>query len=81
MEYGNKIGKTIIFAKSHDHAEAILKVWNKEYPHYPPHYCRIIDYNTNYAQSLIDDFSNPAKFPQIAISVDMLDTVSMCRKF
>lgn len=74
VEYGNKIGKTIIFAKSHDHAEAILKVWNKEYPHYPPHYCRIIDYNTNYAQSLIDDFSNPAKFPQIAISVDMLDT-------
>lgn len=74
VEYGNKIGKTIIFAKSHDHAEAILKVWNKEYPHYPAHYCRIIDYNTNYAQSLIDDFSNPAKFPQIAISVDMLDT-------
>ena len=29
---------------------------------------------TSYAQSLIDDFSDPKKFPQIAISVDMLDT-------
>ena len=27
-----------------------------------------------YAQSLIDDFSNPTKPPHIAISVDMLDT-------
>jgi hypothetical protein len=36
-----------------------------------------IDRNTfkiEYAQSLIDHFSNPAKTPHIAISVDMLDT-------
>jgi type I restriction enzyme, R subunit len=38
------------------------------------HFARVIDYQTTYAQSLIDDFSNPFKAPHIAISVDMLDT-------
>lgn len=74
VEYGEKIGKTIIFAKNHNHAEKILEVWNKEYPDYPSHYARVIDNYINYAQSLIDDFSDKNKFPQIAISVDMLDT-------
>jgi type I restriction enzyme R subunit len=74
VDYGEKIGKTIIFAKNHNHAEKILEVWNEEYPNYPSHYARVIDNYTNYAQSLIDDFSNKNKFPQIAISVDMLDT-------
>jgi type I restriction enzyme R subunit len=74
VEYGNKIGKTIIFAKNHNHAEEILKVWNEEYPNYPQHYARVIDNYTNYSQSLIDDFSEEKKMPQIAISVDMLDT-------
>ncbi|MFR7630419.1 MAG: hypothetical protein ACLUZ6_07045 [Lachnospira eligens] len=27
------LGKTIIFAKNHDHAEKILEIFNKEYPH------------------------------------------------
>lgn len=74
VDFGEKIGKTIIFAKSHKHAEKILEVWNKEFPDYPNHYVRVIDNYTNYAQSLIDDFSNKNKLPQIAISVDMLDT-------
>lgn len=74
VDYGEKIGKTIIFAKNHNHAEKILEVWNKEYPDYPGHYARVIDNYTNYAQSLIDDFSDKNKMPQIAISVDMLDT-------
>ena len=74
VEYGEKIGKTIIFAKNHLHAEKILEVWNKEYPNYPSHYARVIDNYTNYAQSIIDDFSDKKKLPQIAISVDMLDT-------
>jgi type I restriction enzyme R subunit len=30
VEYGGKIGKTIIFAKSHRHAEKIYDVWNDE---------------------------------------------------
>lgn len=74
VEFGEKIGKTIIFAKNHNHAEKILEVWNKEYPDYPGHYARVIDNYTNYAQSLIDDFSDKNKMPQIAVSVDMLDT-------
>lgn len=74
VDYGNKIGKTIIFAKNHNHAEEILKVWNSEFPEYPQHYARIIDNYTNYSQSIIDDFSAVNKLPQIAISVDMLDT-------
>lgn len=74
VEYGEKIGKTIIFAKNHKHAEKILEVWDKEFSGYPTHYARVIDNYANYAQSLIDDFSDKSKFPQIAISVDMLDT-------
>ena len=74
VEFGEKIGKTVIFAKNHNHAEKILEVWNQEFPDYPNHYARVIDNYTNYAQSLIDDFSDKNKLPQIAISVDMLDT-------
>lgn len=74
VEFGEKIGKTVIFAKNHNHAEKILEVWNQEFSDYPSHYARVIDNYTNYAQSLIDDFSDKSKLPQIAISVDMLDT-------
>ena len=74
IEFGSKIGKTIIFAKNHKHAEKIVEVWGKEFPDYHSHYCRIIDNYTAYPQSLIDDFSAPNKYPQIAVSVDMLDT-------
>ena len=34
IDYGQNLGKTIIFAKNHDHAEKILEVFNKEYPHF-----------------------------------------------
>ena len=73
INYGNTIGKTIIFAKNHQHAEYILRVFNKEYP-YLKDYATVIDNYQNYVQSLIDEFSDPKKMPQIAISVDMLDT-------
>ena len=73
IEYGEKVGKTIIFAKNHLHAEKILEVFNSEYPHLNG-FAKVIDNKINYAQSLIDEFSDPQKLPQIAISVDMLDT-------
>ena len=73
IDYGNKIGKTIIFAKNHTHAEKILEVFGKEYPHLNG-YAKVIDNYMTYAQSAIDEFSDPNKMPQIAISVDMLDT-------
>ena len=73
IDYGNKLGKTIIFAKNHTHAEKILGVFNQEYPHLPG-FAKVIDNYMTYAQSAIDEFSDPKKMPQIAISVDMLDT-------
>lgn len=73
IDYGEKLGKTIIFAKNHTHAEKIFEVFNREYPHLPG-YAKVIDNYTTYAQSAIDEFSDPKKLPQIAISVDMLDT-------
>lgn len=73
INYGQKLGKTIIFAKNHDHAEKIREVFNKEYPHLPD-YAKVIDNYMTYAQSAIDEFSDSKKMPQIAISVDMLDT-------
>ena len=73
VDYGNKLGKSIIFAKSHAHAEKILEVFNKEYPHLPG-FAKVIDNQMTYAQSAIDDFSDAGKLPQIVISVDMLDT-------
>lgn len=73
VDYGNKIGKTIIFAKNHRHAEKILEVFGKEYPNLKD-YAKVIDNYLNYSQSAIDEFSDPDKMPQIAISVDMLDT-------
>ena len=73
IDYGQKIGKTIIFAKNHNHAEKILEVFNKEYPHLLD-YAKVIDNHITYAQSAIDEFSDAKKMPQIAISVDMLDT-------
>lgn len=73
IDYGETLGKTIIFAKNHKHAEKILEVFGKEYPNLP-NYAKVIDNYMTYAQSAIDEFSEPHKMPQIAISVDMLDT-------
>ncbi|MFC6644577.1 DEAD/DEAH box helicase family protein [Granulicella cerasi] len=80
MEKGEKVagrerlGKTIIFAKNHEHAEFIAKRFDENYPEYAGHFARVIDFKVTYAQSLIDNFSQPEKAPHIAISVDMLDT-------
>ena len=74
IEGGDKLGKTIIFAKSSKHAKAIVERFNSLYPEYGGNYAKVIDYSTKYVDTLIDDFSDPIKMPQIAVSVDMLDT-------
>ena len=74
IESGDKLGKTIIFAKNHEHAIYIEQRFNALYPHYKGAFARVIDNYETYAQSLLEDFSDPAQMPQIAISVDMLDT-------
>lgn len=71
---GDRLGKTILFAKNHDHAEFIAKRFDINYPHYAGHFARVIDFKVEYAQSLIDSFSVLEKPPHLAISVDMLDT-------
>lgn len=71
---GDRLGKTIVFAKNHNHAVFIAERFDANYPHLAGQFARVIDFKTEYAQSLIDDFSVPDKAPHIAISVDMLDT-------
>ncbi|MEU0061751.1 DEAD/DEAH box helicase family protein [Streptomyces albidoflavus] len=74
VDGGDKLGKTIIFAANNRHAEFIAERFDKNYPHLKGAFAQVITYRKEYAQSLIDDFSDTAKLPQIAISVDMLDT-------
>jgi type I restriction enzyme, R subunit len=71
---GDTLGKTIIFAFNHLHAELIVKRFAKLYPELGPEYCKLVDNYVTYAQSIIDDFSIRGKLPHIAVSVDMLDT-------
>ena len=71
---GDRLGKTIVFAKNNEHAEFIAERFNVNYPHYKGEFARVVTYKTVYAQSLIDAFSKKDKLPHIAISVDMLDT-------
>jgi len=71
---GDQLGKTIIFAKNSKHAQFIIERFDENYPHLAGQFARLIDYSVTYAQSLIDDFSEPEKPPHIAVSVDMMDT-------
>ena len=74
VEGGDRLGKTIIFAKNHNHALFIQERFDKSYPHLKGKFCRVVSCTDSYAQTVIDDFSIKEKDPIIAISVDMLDT-------
>jgi type I restriction enzyme R subunit len=71
---GSRVGKTIVFARSHKHAEHLAEVFEKTYPQYGGNFLRIIDNQEPRAEQLIDDFKVKAGEPTIAVSVDMLDT-------
>ena len=71
---GDRLGKTIVFAKNQAHAEFIADRFNANYPFYRGEFARAITFKTEYAQSLIEAFSAKERSPHIAISVDMLDT-------
>ncbi|MBP3890967.1 MAG: DEAD/DEAH box helicase family protein [Solobacterium sp.] len=73
VDHGENLGKTIIFAKNHKHAEFILERFNKQYQNLVG-YAEVIDNHIKYADSLIEKFYDANKLPRIAISVDMLDT-------
>ncbi|MDD3245717.1 MAG: DEAD/DEAH box helicase family protein [Methanosarcina sp.] len=71
---GDRLGKTILFAKNQAHAEFIAERFNANYPHFKGEFACAITFKVEYAQSLIDTFSTKEKAPHIALSVDMLDT-------
>lgn len=71
---GEKIGKTIIFAPNHKTAEMVVEIFKTMYPKLGNDFCALIDNYVTYAGNLIDNFGVPNKLPQIAVSVDMLDT-------
>src|SRR5690625_6572637 len=52
---GDRLGKTIIFAKNAAHAKHIVERFNHLYPHYHSHFCRQIDYSVYYVELLFDD--------------------------
>lgn len=74
VKSGEEIGKTIIFAMNHHHAELIVERFRTLYPEKDPNYCQLIDNYVNKADKLIRKFEQMDKNPQIAVSVDMLDT-------
>ncbi|WP_047789760.1 DEAD/DEAH box helicase family protein [Tenacibaculum mesophilum] len=73
---GNSIGKTIIFAKNHRHAVFIEERFYKNYPQYNSNFLRVIDNYESKAQDLLEKFCHDKEdlYPQIAVSVDMMDT-------
>jgi type I restriction enzyme R subunit len=74
VEGGDKLGKTMVFARSHLHARFIEERFNKQYPHYRGEFLKVIDYQEEYRYDLLNQFKVKTRMPQIAVSVDMLDT-------
>jgi type I restriction enzyme R subunit len=71
---GDRLGKSVIFARKREHAEFIRERFDHNYPHLAGKAARVIHNQVKYAQSLIDEFADPGSDLRIAISVDMLDT-------
>jgi type I restriction enzyme R subunit len=76
IEGGDKIGRTIIFAVNQKHAQFIVDCFTERYPDKPSGFIATIHNKVSHAQSLIDAFCDKyeEKNPQIAVSVDMMDT-------
>lgn len=78
IQDGNVLGKSIIFAYNHQHAQQIVNRFHQLYPQLGEDYCVLIDNQVNYGQDLIDIFSTPRdeaqRHIQIVVSVDMMDT-------
>ena len=74
VQSGERIGKSIIFAYNHRHAEMIVERFYYLYPEYSSDFCALIDNYVTYSKDLIDKFEIRDGNPQIAVSVDMLDT-------
>jgi len=73
VDGGETLGKTIIFAYNHKHAQMIVDCFYELYPEYPANTCQLVDYSVNYGDDLVLKFEEDDEF-RIAVSVDMLDT-------
>ncbi|WP_276133509.1 DEAD/DEAH box helicase family protein [Polluticoccus soli] len=71
---GDRLGKTIIFARNYKHAKFIEDRFNIQYPRYKGDFCKTIAHNEPYAYDILKAFTEKDKGPHIAVSVDMLDT-------
>ncbi|WP_019644810.1 DEAD/DEAH box helicase family protein [Novispirillum itersonii] len=73
---GQLPGKSVIFARNHDHAVLLETLFNEMYPQYGGKFCQVIDTYNPRAEALIDDFKGDGSNNDltIALSVDMLDT-------
>ncbi len=76
VDGSSRLGKTIIFARNHNHALLLQTLFDEMYPQYGGNFCRVIDNYDPRAEELIDDLKGEGKNPllTIGISVDMLDT-------
>lgn len=73
VDGGETMGKTIIFAYNHKHAQMIVDCFHELYPQYPSNTCQLVDYSISYGENLVLKFEEDPEF-RIAVSVDMLDT-------
>lgn len=73
---GQLPGKSIIFARNHQHAILLRQQFDEMYPQYGGSFCQVIDNYDPRAEQLIDDLKGEGTNSDltIAISVDMLDT-------
>ena len=76
IEGGDKLGRTIIFAVNQEHAKFIVNCFTERYPEQPAGFISMIHNEVSHAQSMIKTFCDKYKEnnPQIAVSVDMMDT-------
>jgi type I restriction enzyme R subunit len=71
-----RLGKSLIFARNHQHAKLLVSLFEEMFPQYGGDFCVRIDNYEPRAEQLIDDLKNSdgSKNLTIAVSVDMLDT-------
>ena len=74
VDGGDRLGKTIIFARNTNHAKFIVERFDAMYPNLGGVFAEMITHDTNGAQARIEAFARRASAPHIAVSVDMLDT-------
>lgn len=74
IDGGDKLGKTIIFAKNQSVAKVIVERFRHLYGYLGDDFCQLIVSGVDNANGLVDKFSVREEKPQVAVSVDMLDT-------